>query len=53
MDRQSTYTLSVGYNRQDPNETPDPDSRQVIQQTLVNFILQYEIDSVFLYRCVL
>ncbi|KAE9975437.1 hypothetical protein EG328_003174 [Venturia inaequalis] len=50
MDRQSTYTLSVGYNRQDPNETPDPDSRQVIQQTLVNFILQYEIDGVFLYR---
>jgi hypothetical protein len=52
MDRQSVYTLSLGYGRGSEADTPDPDSRQVIQQKLVDFILEFEIDNVFIYRCV-
>jgi hypothetical protein len=51
MDRQSVYTLSVGYGRGDEDETPDPDSRQFIQQKLLTFLLDFEIDNIFIYRC--
>lgn len=50
MDRESVYTLSIGFGRGTHDENNDPDGRQVIQQKLVDFILQFEIDGVFLYR---
>jgi hypothetical protein len=51
MDRQSVYTLSLGFS-QGSQADEEPDSRQHIQQQLVDFILEFQIDNVFLYRCV-
>jgi len=49
MDRQSVYTLSLGFS-QASEAGEEPDSRQHIQQQLVDFILEFQIDNVFLYR---
>jgi len=48
MDRQSIYSVSVFQNNSGPNE----DSRIQLQEQLVNFILQFRHDNIFVYRCV-
>ena len=48
MDRQSVYSLSV-FGR-DPAE--EPDSRAHIQQQFVEFVLDFQLDNVFVYRSV-
>ncbi|KAI1266617.1 MCM2/3/5 family protein [Xylariaceae sp. FL1019] len=46
MDRQSAYSVSVFAGREGPNE----DSRMQIQEQLVNFIMQFRHDNIFIYR---
>ncbi|KAI1332150.1 MCM2/3/5 family protein [Xylariaceae sp. FL0255] len=46
MDRQSVYSVSVFPNRESPNE----DSRLQIQEQLINFIMQFRHDNIFVYR---
>lgn len=46
MDRQSVYSVSVFQNSSGPNE----DSRLQIQEQLINFILQFRHDNIFVYR---
>lgn len=47
MDRQSVYTLSVF--PEDRDSTAE-DSPSLVQEQLVNFILDFHVDNVFLYR---
>lgn len=49
MDRQSVYSLSVLAPDQDANE----DSPTQIRGQLRDFILEFRLDNVFLYRSVL
>lgn len=51
MDRQSVYSLSIGYGRGSQADQA-PDSRANIQHQLVNFILEFQIDNAFIYRYV-
>ncbi|KAI1117383.1 MCM2/3/5 family protein [Nemania sp. NC0429] len=46
MDRQSVYSVSVFQNSSGPNE----DSRLQLQEQLINFILQFRHDNIFVYR---
>ncbi|KAI0398128.1 MCM2/3/5 family protein [Xylariaceae sp. FL0594] len=46
MDRQSVYSVSVFQNQSGPNE----DSRTQLQEQLINFILQFRHDNIFVYR---
>lgn len=46
MDRQSTYALSLFGTERNENE----DSNSQIQQLLVDFVLDFHIDNVFIYR---
>lgn len=46
MDRQSVYSLSV-FSRDAEQE---PDSRAAIQQRLMNFVLEFQLDNIFIYR---
>lgn len=45
MDNRSVYTVSVY-----AGEEQGPDSRSEIQKALVNFILEFHIDNIFIYR---
>ncbi|KAF2140279.1 uncharacterized protein K452DRAFT_273918 [Aplosporella prunicola CBS 121167] len=47
MDRQSTYSLSL-FGGQDNQDGEDSNSQ--IRQQLVNFILDFHIDNIFIYR---
>jgi DNA replication licensing factor MCM5 len=47
MDRESVYTLSVF--PEDRSQTA-PDSRAAAQDELVRFIMDFQIESVFIYR---
>lgn len=47
MDTRSTYTISVYPS--DPEST-GPDTRAWTQQAFINFILEFHIDNVFIYR---
>ncbi len=51
MDRQSVYSLSVYGPERDDNGNIIQESRAQIQQQLVNFILEFQLDGVFIYRC--
>ncbi|KAH8161069.1 hypothetical protein CIB48_g7177 [Xylaria polymorpha] len=46
MDRQSVYSVSVFQNSSGPNE----DTRLQLQEQLINFILQFRHDNIFVYR---
>ncbi|KAI1635287.1 MCM-domain-containing protein [Biscogniauxia mediterranea] len=46
MDRQSVYSVSVFQNNAGPNE----DTRLQLQEQLINFILQFRHDNIFVYR---
>ncbi|KAI3316871.1 MCM2/3/5 family protein [Xylariaceae sp. AK1471] len=46
MDRQSVYSVSVFQNSSGPNE----DTRLQLQEQLINFILQFRHDNIFIYR---
>lgn len=46
MDRESTYALSLFGTERNENE----DSNSQIQQLLVDFVLDFHIDNVFIYR---
>jgi DNA replication licensing factor MCM5 len=48
MDRQSVYSLSVLAPEYSENE----DSRGQIQAQLQNFILEFQLDNIFIYRSV-
>ncbi|KAK3115981.1 minichromosome maintenance protein 5 [Teratosphaeriaceae sp. CCFEE 6253] len=48
MDRQSVYTLSLFGEERSANGGQD--SNKQVQQELVNFILDFHLDNVFLYR---
>ena len=48
MDRQSEYSLSIGLGRGIQGE--EPDSRVNIEQRLIDFILEFQIDNTFIYR---
>ncbi|KAF2091130.1 DNA replication licensing factor mcm5 [Saccharata proteae CBS 121410] len=50
MDRQSVYSLSFSHFVSRPEEEVDPDSPSRLQQQLVDFILEFQIDNVFIYR---
>lgn len=50
MDRESVYALSIGLSR--GTQADEPDSRTNIEQRLVDFILEFQIDNAFIYRCV-
>lgn len=50
MDRQSTYALSLFGTDRDENERENSNSQ--VQQYLVDFILDFHIDNVYIYRCV-
>jgi len=47
MDRQPTYSLSLFGENQSTNG--DPSNKQT-QQELVDFILEFHLDNVFIYR---
>ncbi|KAI5918571.1 MCM-domain-containing protein [Camillea tinctor] len=46
MDRQSVYSVSVFQNNAGPNE----DTRLQLQEQLINFVLQFRHDNIFVYR---
>ncbi|KAF2970387.1 hypothetical protein GQX73_g3225 [Xylaria multiplex] len=46
MDRQSVYSVSVFQNSSGPNE----DTRLQLQEQLINFVLQFRHDNIFVYR---
>lgn len=46
MDRQSVYSVSVFQANSGQNE----DTRLQVQEQLVNFILQFRHDNIFVYR---
>jgi len=46
MDRESVYSLSV-FNTTAEQER---DSRAALQQRLMNFILEFQLDNIFIYR---
>jgi DNA replication licensing factor MCM5 len=48
MDRESVYALSIGLSR--GSQADEPDSRVNIEQRLVEFILEFQIDNAFIYR---
>ena len=48
MDRESVYALSIGLSR--GTQADEPDSRVNIEQRLVEFILEFQIDNAFIYR---
>ena len=48
MDRQSVYALSIGLSQ--GTQADEPDSRVNIEQRLVEFILEFQIDNAFIYR---
>ena len=52
MDRQSVYSLSVYGPERDDNGNIIQESRAQMQQQLVNFILEFQLDGVFIYRYV-
>ena len=47
MDRQSVYSLSI-FSRS--AEEQEPDSRKQIQQRLIEFVLEFQLDNLFIYR---
>ena len=48
MDRRTPYTLSV----LPPSEEVGEDSRTHIQARLREFVLEFQLDNAFIYRCV-
>jgi DNA replication licensing factor MCM5 len=48
MDRESVYALSIGLSR--GTQAEEPDSRTSIEQRLVDFVLEFQIDNAFVYR---
>jgi DNA replication licensing factor MCM5 len=48
MDRESVYTLSVGFGQEGRDD--EGDSRIKVQQQLINFILEFRVDNQFIYR---
>jgi len=47
MDRQSVYSLSIfGRSAQEQ----EPNSRGQIQQRLIDFVLEFQLDNIFIYR---
>ncbi|KAI7564263.1 hypothetical protein KC346_g21567, partial [Hortaea werneckii] len=48
MDRQSVYTLSLF--GEDRSAAGGQESNRQIQQELVDFILEFHLDNVFIYR---
>jgi DNA replication licensing factor MCM5 len=48
MDRESVYTLSVGFGAEGRDD--EGESRSRVQQQLINFILEYRVDNQFIYR---
>lgn len=47
MDRQTVYSLSVF----DPDDRDTEDNNSQVQRQLVDFVLDFHIDNVFIYRC--
>ena len=48
MDRQSVYALSLGLTSH--TEEDQRDSRGHVEQQLVDFVLEFHLDNVFIYR---
>jgi DNA replication licensing factor MCM5 len=48
MDRESVYALSIGLSQ--GTQADEPDSRVNIEQRLVEFVLEFQIDNAFIYR---
>lgn len=48
MDRESVYTLSVGFGQDGRDD--EGDSKLKFQQQLIAFILEYRVDNQFIYR---
>lgn len=48
MDRQSVYSLSLGLSNN--NEEDQRDSRGHVEQQLADFVLEFHLDNVFIYR---
>lgn len=52
MDRQSAYALSVYGPETDDNGNVLQESRSTTEKQLMNFILEFQLDGVFVYRYV-
>ena len=50
-DRQSTYTVSL-FGSQQGDDRQDGTSPSRIQQALVDFVMDFHLDNVFIYRFV-
>lgn len=50
MDRQSAYALSVYGPETDDNGNVLQESRSQIEKQLMNFILDFQLDGIFIYR---
>jgi DNA replication licensing factor MCM5 len=48
MDRESVYTLSIGFGSTGRDD--EEDTRSKVQQQLINFILEFRVDNQFIYR---
>ena len=49
-DRQTTYTVSL-FGSQQGDDRPDGASPSRIQTALVDFVMDFHLDNVFIYRC--
>jgi DNA replication licensing factor MCM5 len=49
VDRQSAYSISLFGSQRDDN-APDSVSPSRIQQALVDFVMEFHLDNIFVYR---
>jgi DNA replication licensing factor MCM5 len=50
-DRQSAYSISLFGSQREENGADGPTPSRV-HQTLVDFVMEFHLDNVFIYRCV-